>query len=77
MMRKTRTSVMKVASLQPELEFEIIKLVVLRESYIQRLFKKLDDGANSIDMAIIGIFDVLRQVSVEVVETVILWKGLK
>ena len=35
------TSLQQVASLKPEVEFEVMKAVLLRENYIQRLQKKL------------------------------------
>ena len=61
-------------SLRPELEFELFKLVLLRESYIQRLEKKLSESNGYIEIGLVGMFDVLRDTSIEVVETVRLWE---
>lgn len=65
---------MQVASLKPELEFEVLKLVLLRESYIQRLTKKLEKENGVVDMSVIGLFDVLRGVSIDLVETIKYWE---
>ena len=65
---------MEVSSFKPELEFEVIKLVLLRERYLERLRRKLDRLSGKIDVAIIGLFDVLRDASVEVVETIHTWE---
>jgi hypothetical protein len=67
-------SVMQAPSFKPELEFEIIKLVLLREKYLQRLSSKLEQKKGRVDMGIIGIVDVLRDCSVEIVETVQTWE---
>jgi hypothetical protein len=71
---RTRNSVMQVASLKPEFEFEVIKLVLLRESYIQRVQRKLDSNNGSVDMSIIGLFDILRDSSIDIVETIRKWE---
>ena len=71
---RTAKSVMQAPSFKPELEFEVIKLVLLRERYIQRLKDKLNTKGGKVDMAIIGIIDVLRDCSVEVVETMLTWE---
>ncbi len=73
-MEKSRASISKVASLRPELEFELIKLALLRESYIQRLTKALDSLKKELDISIIGLVDVLRDTSVQLVETIITWE---
>ena len=39
--RSANTSITKVASYRPELEFEVMKLVLLRESYLKKLEKVL------------------------------------
>lgn len=67
-------SVMQAPSFKPELEFEIIKLVLLREKYLQRLLTKLEKKSGKVDMTIIGIVDVLRDCSVEIVETIQTWE---
>ena len=37
------SSLQQVASLKPEVEFEVMKAILLRENYIQRLQKKLNE----------------------------------
>lgn len=72
----SRASITNVASLRPEIEFEIIKLTVLREKYIQRLIQTLEsipDNAE-IDIGVVGQVDVLREVSIEIVEAIVMWE---
>ena len=64
---------MQVVSLRPELEFEVIKLVLLRESYLKRLNKSLQK-CKEIELTITGLFDVLRETSIELVETIVQWE---
>jgi hypothetical protein len=73
-MQSSRASISRVASLRPELEFEVIKLALLRESYIQRLAKALAALKGELDISIVGLVDVLRDTSVQVVETIVMWE---
>lgn len=73
-MDKSRASISKVASLRPELEFEVIKLTLLREKYIQRLTQALSTLKKELDISIVGLVDVLRDTSIQVVETIITWE---
>lgn len=71
------SSLQQVASLKPEVEFEVMKAILLRENYIQRLQKKLNEiktKNSSIDLSVIGIIDVLRECSIEVVEVIKTWE---
>ncbi len=61
-------------TLKPEIEFELYKLVLLRESYLQRLTKKIKSNKGTVEIGLIGLFDVLREVSIEVVDTVRMWE---
>jgi len=70
---KTTSSVMQVASMRPELEFEVIKLVLLRESYLKRLSKKLSK-AKEIELSMTGLFETLRETSVQLVESIRQWE---
>ena len=65
---------MQVASLQPELEFEVIKLVLLREKYLGRLKRVLDESGGRIDLTVVGLFDTLRDASLSTVETIHNWE---
>lgn len=69
---------MEYDSLKPQFEFELLKLVLLRESYIQRLRKKLKfndkDVYADIDLSIVGLLDVLRETTIQVIETMKLWE---
>lgn len=93
---------MEYDSLRPDLEFELLKLVLLREKYIQRLTKKLQEDVNAkdqrpgtassrssksslksatgvkknpqVDIGLIGLFDVIRDCTMQVVETIRLWE---
>jgi hypothetical protein len=67
-------SIMQAPSFKPEIEFEILKLVLLREKYLQRLASKLEQKKGKVDMAIIGTVDVLRDCSAEIVETIQTWE---
>lgn len=73
-MKKTRTSLLQAPSLQPQLEFELIKLVLLRERYIQRLRDKLDGPGGKVDINLIGLLDVLRDSTIETIETIRKWE---
>lgn len=73
-MKGTTKSLTQAASFKPEIEFEVIKLVLLRERYLQRLNGKLVEKDGKIDMGIIGICEVLRDSSVEVIETIRTWQ---
>jgi hypothetical protein len=98
---------MQNPSLRPELEFELLKLVLLREKYIQRLSNKLSADHEKalqtakavaraaklkskpkgfvepvlfvprVDIGLIGLFDVLRDCTVQVVEKTRLWERAK
>ena len=70
----TRESIMRVQSLHPELEFEVIKLILLRESYMKRLEKALVSSKGRIDLGVVGMADTLRDVSLEVIETIQEWE---
>eukprot|EP01032_Pedospumella_encystans_P018548 gene18548-21110_t len=93
---------MEYDSLRPDLAFELLKLVLLREKYIQRLTKKLQSDVNGkeqrlgtassrnsksslksvtnvkkkpqVDIGLIGLFDVIRDCTIQVVETIRLWE---
>jgi len=73
-MNRSRSSISKAASLRPELEFEVIKLTLLRENYIKRLAAALDSLRKEMDIGIVGLVDVLRDTSIQVVETIITWE---
>ncbi|KAJ1396760.1 hypothetical protein B484DRAFT_339961, partial [Ochromonadaceae sp. CCMP2298] len=84
-------------SLKPEVEFELLKLILLREKYIQRLAKRLAESRTrpynasslphaskaaapaqerqpSVDIGLIGLLDVLRECTLQTVETIRLWE---
>lgn len=69
-----RTSLMRVASLKPEVEFEVIKLVMLRENYLIRIDKTLKEKEGRLDIGIIGLIDILRDSTLETVETIKMWE---
>jgi hypothetical protein len=73
-MKSTAKSVMQAPSFKPELEFEVIKLALLRERYLTRLDAKLKATGGDIDMAVIGTVDVLRDTSIEIVDTIKTWE---
>lgn len=73
-MRRTRSSVTQVPSLRPELEFEIIKLVLLRESYVEKLKRKVLVSKSSPSGDVVGLVDTLRDSSVEIVDTIKTWE---
>lgn len=73
-MRSNRNSISQAISLKPEVEFEVIKLVLLRERYLQRLQTKLRESKGKVDMGIIGAFDTLRDATIETVETIQIWE---
>jgi predicted dinucleotide-utilizing enzyme len=73
-MKQTRQSITKTVSLKPEVEFEVIKTVLLRERYLKRLQEKLKANGGKVDLGIIGAFDVLREATIEVVETIDMWE---
>ena len=69
-----KTSMTKVASLRPELEFEVIKVVILREKYLNRLRDVLQTSKGAIDLTVVGLIDTLRDATVNVVETIRSWE---
>ena len=73
-MKPTAKSVMQAPSFKPELEFEVIKLALLRERYLSRLEGKLKSNNGVVDMAVIGTIDVLRDTSIEIVDTIKTWE---
>lgn len=52
---------------------QVIKLVMLRESYIKRLHKQLSN-AKEINLSITGLFEVLRETTVDIVEAIVEWE---
>ena len=74
MMKGSVKSLTQAPSFKPEVEFEVIKLVLLRERYVQRLRAKLVEKDGKVDLSIIGICDVLRDSTVEIVETIKTWQ---
>lgn len=70
---------MEIDSLRPQLQFELLKLVLLRENYVKRLRKKLSGkgataGGNGLDLGVVGLLDCIREVNVQVIETTRLWE---
>lgn len=66
---------MEVPSLRPEIGLELFKLVLLRESYIRRLQKRLKQlGKSHIDLSLIGLIDLLRDTTIQVVEMIDTWE---
>ena len=72
--RSANTSITKVASYRPELEFEVMKLVLLRESYLKKLEKVLRAQKGEINLNVIGLADTLRETSIETLEVIITWE---
>lgn len=73
-MRSNRNSISQAISLKPEVEFEVIKLILLRERYLARLQTKLKECKGEIDIGIVGAFDTLRDATIETVETIEIWE---
>jgi len=71
---RTKPSLTKVASLQPQLEFEVIKHAIFREKYLQRVAASLKKKKGKVDLSIIGQVDVLRNASIEMVESIGMWQ---
>eukprot|EP00981_Chlorochromonas_danica_P000139 scaffold39_cov176-Ochromonas_danica.AAC.5 len=65
---------MEVPSLRPELGYELLKVILLRESYLKRLDQSLIKHHGQVDMTIIGLFDVLRELTVTIIELIIEWE---
>lgn len=66
---------MEVPSLRPQLGVELFRLVLLRESYLKRLNQQLKGlKTNVVDIGIIGLIDLLRETSIEVVEAIEGWE---
>ena len=72
--RRKNASITNVQSFRPELEFEVIKIVLLRENYLKRIKKTLLASKGKIDIGVVGLFDVLRETSIEVVDTIQTWE---
>ena len=68
------SSVTGVQSFRPELEFDIIKIVMLRESYLKRITKTLKENGGKVDIALIGMVDTLRECSLETVDVIQTWE---
>ena len=67
-------SMMNAPSFKPEIEFEIIKLILLRERYLKRLENKLKEKKGKIDLFIINLCDVLRVSTLEIIEVIQTWE---
>lgn len=65
---------MEIPSLRPELGQELLKLVMLRESYILRLNRIFQRQGGDIDMNTVGTFDVLRELTIQIVELIEEWE---
>ena len=73
-MRSANTSITRVPSYKPELEFEVMKLVLLRESYLKKLEKVLRTQKGEVNLNVIGLADTLRETSIETVEVIMTWE---
>lgn len=73
-MRKSNRSITNIPSFRPELEFEVIKLILLRESYLKKLEKLLVSNEGRVNMSVIGVIDTLRDCSIETVELIETWE---
>ena len=56
--RRKNASITNVQSFRPELEFEVIKIVLLRENYLKRIKKTLLASKGKIDIGVVGLFDI-------------------
>ena len=65
--RTPNASLTNVKSFRPELEFEIIKAVLLREGYLKRMEKQLKANGGKVDVSIVGLVDVVREWSKDVI----------
>lgn len=65
---------MEVPSLRPEVGLELFKLILLRESYLKRLEKKLQQMKGLIDLSVVGMIDLLRESTLQVVEMIDTWE---
>ena len=65
---------MQVASLRPELEFDVMTMVLLREKHLTRLRRLMIDSKGKVDLVVVSLFDTLRDVSVAVVEAIKSWQ---
>jgi hypothetical protein len=65
---------MEVPSLRPEVGLELFKLILLRESYLKRLVKKLQQMKGLIDLSVVGMIDLLRESTLQVVEMIDTWE---
>ena len=65
---------METPSLRPELEFELFKLILLRESYLKRLLRKLKGGKKAVDLSLVGLIDILRETSLQIIEQTKAWE---
>ncbi len=71
---ESRNSLMKIALLKPEYEFKLMKLIILRENYLRRLINYLKSSNGKVNIEVVGVCDILREVTIETVETLILWE---
>jgi len=53
-MSRTKPSLSRVASLQPQLEFEVIKHAIFREKYLKRVRESLEKKKGKVDLSVIG-----------------------
>jgi hypothetical protein len=65
---------MELPSLRPELGYEVLKLIMLRESYIKRLDKLFLRSNGNVEMSILSVVDILRELTVQVVEGILEWE---
>jgi hypothetical protein len=56
------------------LEFEVMKLVLLRESYLKKLARVLKEQKGEINLNVIGVIDTIRDCSVETIEVIQEWE---
>jgi hypothetical protein len=65
---------MEVPSLRPEVGLELFKLVLLRESYLKRLDKQLHRTGLVMDLSVVGMIDLLRETTIQIVEMTDTWE---
>eukprot|EP01038_Epipyxis_sp_PR26KG_P005550 gene5550-7671_t len=61
-------------SLKPELDYEILKLTLLRENYIAKIRQAINRSKDHVDQSVVALFDVLREVSISIVESIDTWE---
>ncbi len=70
-------SLSRNATPETDSELFVVKSILLREGYLQRLYIIHKENTNSVHPSIPHLLDIIRMASIDVVENIVLWRKRK